>query len=72
MVNDVRFLTSEWQTANDPNAGAAEELGRLLEQRGVSIGGEGVSGTAPADAAAIASIESAPLPDVITRDAGDE
>ena len=67
MVNDVRFLTSEWQTANDPNAGAAEELGRLLEERGVSVGGEGVAGDTPADAAVIATIESAPLPDVITE-----
>ena len=67
MVNDVRFLTDEWQPANDPNAGAAEELGRLLEERGVTIGGQGESGTAPADAAAIASIESAPLPTVIAE-----
>lgn len=67
MVNDVRFLTSEWQTANDPNAGAAEELGRLLEARGVVLGGEGAAGTAPADVPTIASIESAALPDVITE-----
>ncbi len=67
MVNDVRFLTDEWQPANDPNAGAAEELGRLLEERGVTIGGQGESGIAPADAAAIASIESAPLPMVIAE-----
>ena len=51
MVNDARFLTDEWQVANDPNAGAAEELGRLLEERGITIGGEVTTGTAPADAA---------------------
>ncbi len=26
LVNDARFLTDDWQVANDPNAGAAEEL----------------------------------------------
>ena len=51
LVNDARFLTDDWQVANDPNAGAAEELGRLLEERGITIGGEVTTGTAPADAA---------------------
>jgi D-alanyl-D-alanine carboxypeptidase/D-alanyl-D-alanine-endopeptidase (penicillin-binding protein 4) len=67
MVNDVRFLASEWQVADDPNAGAAEELGRLLEQRGVDVGGDGVSGITPAEASTIASIESAELPLVIAE-----
>ena len=67
MVNDVRFFTSDWQTANDPNAGAAEELGRLLEARGVSIGGDGASGTTPEGTATIATLQSAALPDVITE-----
>ena len=67
MVNDVRYFTSDWQTANDPNAGAAEELGRLLEERGVSIGGEGASGATPEGTATIATLTSAPLPDVITE-----
>jgi len=67
LVNDARFLTDEWQVANDPNAGAAEELGRLLELRGITIGGEATSGTAPAEATSVASIESAPLPLVIAE-----
>ncbi len=67
LVNDARFLTDDWQVANDPNAGAAEELGRLLEERGITIGGEVTTGTAPADAAVVASIDSQPLPAVIAE-----
>lgn len=67
LVNDARFLTDDWQPANDPNAGAAEELGRLLEERGITIGGVGTSGPAPAEAASVASIKSTPLPLVIAE-----
>ena len=38
---------------------------RLLEERGVTVGGGAVSGTAPADAVEIASIDSAPMSDVV-------
>ena len=67
LVNDARFLTDDWQVANDPNAGAAEELGRLLEARGITIGGEVTTGTTPADTPVIASIESQPLSAVIAE-----
>jgi serine-type D-Ala-D-Ala carboxypeptidase/endopeptidase (penicillin-binding protein 4) len=67
LVNDARFLTDDWQVANDPNAGAAEELGRLLEERGITIGGEVTTGTAPGDAPVLASIDSQPLPAVIAE-----
>ncbi len=67
LVNDARFLTDDWQVANDPNAGAAEEFARLLEERGVTVGGEVSTGTAPADSPVIASIDSAPLPAVIAQ-----
>lgn len=67
LVNDARFLTDDWQVANDPSAGAAEELGRLLEERGITIGGDGTAGTAPVEATSVASIESAPLPLVIAQ-----
>ena len=72
LVNDARFLTDDWQVANDPNAGAAEELGRLLEERGITIGGEVTTGTAPADAPVIASIDSAAAAGGDRRDAGVE
>ena len=67
LVNDARFLTDDWQVANTPSAGAGEELARLLEERGISIGGEVVDGTAPADTPVVASIASAALPAVIAE-----
>ncbi len=67
LVNDARFLTDDWQVANDPNAGAAEEFGRLLEERGITVGGEITTGTAPADATVVASIDSQPLPAIIAQ-----
>jgi D-alanyl-D-alanine carboxypeptidase/D-alanyl-D-alanine-endopeptidase (penicillin-binding protein 4) len=67
LVNDARFMTDDWQVANDPNAGAAEELTRLLEERGITIGGQGTTGTAPDGAAVITSIDSQPLPAVIAE-----
>jgi D-alanyl-D-alanine carboxypeptidase/D-alanyl-D-alanine-endopeptidase (penicillin-binding protein 4) len=67
LVNDARFLTDDWQVANDPNAGAAEEFGRLLEERGITVGGEATAGAAAADAEVIASIDSAPLSAVIAE-----
>jgi serine-type D-Ala-D-Ala carboxypeptidase/endopeptidase (penicillin-binding protein 4) len=67
LVNDARFLADDWQVANDPSAGAAEELGRLLEARGITIGGDVTTGTAPSDAAVVASIDSQPLPAVIAE-----
>ena len=71
LVNDARFADAavpsieNWQVANDPSAGAAEELARLLEARGITIAGAATSGTAPADLTVVASIDSAPLPAVI-------
>lgn len=67
VVNDARVLADDWQVADDPNIGAAAELGRLLEERGVTIAGERVSGTAPEGATTIASIQSQPLPAVIAE-----
>ncbi len=69
LVNDARFKDSsgEWQVANDPNAGAGEELARLLRERGVSITGEVSTGTAPSSATSVASIASVPLPGVIAE-----
>ncbi len=64
LVNDGRVL-GEDQRANDPNAGAAREFARLLRDRGVVIAGDVGSGVAPAGATVVASIESAPLTDVV-------
>jgi len=64
LVNDARVLGDDLR-ASDPNEGGAREFMRLLEERGVTVGGGAVSGTAPADAVEIASIDSAPMSDVV-------
>lgn len=61
LVNDGRALGSEWFVADSPTTGAAHELTRLLQARGVTVSGEAGSGVAPADARSVASISSAPL-----------
>lgn len=67
LVNDARFFDGEWKVANDPNAGAAVELKRLLVERGVTVAGESASGTAPDGTTVVASIQSQPLPAVIAE-----
>jgi len=64
LANDSRVL-GEDQRAGDPNAGAAREFLRMLTERGISVGGTAASGTAPATVSAVASIESAPISDVV-------
>jgi serine-type D-Ala-D-Ala carboxypeptidase/endopeptidase (penicillin-binding protein 4) len=68
LVNDARFRDDgEWTVANDPNAGAGEELTRLLGERGVTIAGDVSVGVAPTDAPSVASVRSVPLPGVIAE-----
>ncbi len=66
MVNDARVLGDDLKS-NDPNEGAAREFARLLGERGITIGGGAVSGTAPPDAVSVAAIESAPMSDVVAE-----
>ncbi len=66
LVNDSRVLGDELK-ANDPNEGAAREFQRMLVERGITVGGTPTAGAAPDGAVAVASIESAPLTDVITE-----
>jgi D-alanyl-D-alanine carboxypeptidase/D-alanyl-D-alanine-endopeptidase (penicillin-binding protein 4) len=66
MANDSRVLGEELR-AEDPNSAAAREFARLLEERGVTIAGESTSGAAPAGAAVLAGIDSAPLPAVVAE-----
>jgi D-alanyl-D-alanine carboxypeptidase/D-alanyl-D-alanine-endopeptidase (penicillin-binding protein 4) len=65
-VNDG-FIDSALNPAADPAASGAAELVGLLQQRGVTVGGSG-SGTAPAGTVELASIEGAPLRDVVGED----
>ena len=53
------------QAFADPAAGAAAVLTDLLRQRGVTVAGEAASGTAPADAATIAGIDSPPMAELV-------
>jgi D-alanyl-D-alanine carboxypeptidase/D-alanyl-D-alanine-endopeptidase (penicillin-binding protein 4) len=65
LVNDDRAFDGEWFVADSPNTGAAFELTRMLEARGVQVAGEPDSGPTPPDAQVIASVSSAPMTAVI-------
>lgn len=64
MANDSRVL-GEDQRASDPNAGAAREFVRLLNERGITVGGTATSGPAPIDGTVLASIDSAPMSAIV-------
>ncbi len=64
MANDSRVLGEELRAA-DPNVGAAREFRRLLSERGVAIAGDATSGVAVPGAVTLASIESAPVEDIV-------
>jgi serine-type D-Ala-D-Ala carboxypeptidase/endopeptidase (penicillin-binding protein 4) len=64
MANDARVLGDELK-ANDPAEGAAREFVRMLQERNVVVEGSAATGVAPADAVNVASIQSAPLEDVV-------
>jgi len=66
MVNDSRVLGDPLR-GNDPNEAAAREFTLMLEARGVDIGGNAAAGTAPTGAVDVASIESAPMSDVVAE-----
>jgi D-alanyl-D-alanine carboxypeptidase/D-alanyl-D-alanine-endopeptidase (penicillin-binding protein 4) len=66
LVNDSRVLGDE-QRSNDPNQAGARELVRILGEQGVSVTGGAGTGTAPAGAAELATVQSQPLPAVIAE-----
>jgi len=66
MANDSR-VRGDPQRAGDPSAAAAREFTLLLEARGVSVGGDGASGLTPSGAVEVASIDSAPMSDVVAE-----
>jgi D-alanyl-D-alanine carboxypeptidase/D-alanyl-D-alanine-endopeptidase (penicillin-binding protein 4) len=66
MANDSRVLGDPLR-GNDPNEAAAREFTLMLEARGVEVGGSASAGTAPADPVVVASIDSAPLSDVVAE-----
>ncbi len=66
LVNDARVL-GDPERSGDPVLAAAREFTRLLQDRGISIGGEPATGTAPAESVELAAVESAPLSDVVAE-----
>jgi D-alanyl-D-alanine carboxypeptidase/D-alanyl-D-alanine-endopeptidase (penicillin-binding protein 4) len=66
MANDSRVLGDPLR-GSDPNEAAAREFTLLLEARGVAVGDVARSGSAATDAVELASIESAPMSDVVAE-----
>jgi serine-type D-Ala-D-Ala carboxypeptidase/endopeptidase (penicillin-binding protein 4) len=66
MANDSRVLGDPLR-AGDPNEAAAREFTLLLEARGIDVSAAAVTGTAPPGAVELASIDSAPLSDVVAE-----
>jgi D-alanyl-D-alanine carboxypeptidase/D-alanyl-D-alanine-endopeptidase (penicillin-binding protein 4) len=66
LANDARVRGEELR-ASDPNEAAAREFALLLAERGVTIAGEGASGTVPVGTPEIAAVASQPLPTVIAE-----
>ena len=65
VVNDS-FDKARGQST-DPTRSAAQVLARLLRDRGVTIASDSAAGTAPTDAAEIASVNSQPLPAILNE-----
>ena len=66
-VNDGFMSNNSFHAAANPAESGAQTLADLLVARGVTVGGVG-SGVAPAGTVQIASIDGAPLPDVVGED----
>jgi len=66
MANDARVLGDPLRSG-DPNEAAAREFTLLLESRGVSVGGDARNGVAPPNSVEVASIQSAPMSDVVAE-----
>lgn len=64
IANDA-IVTPGGGKVDDPALGAAQLFARLLRDRGITIAGEPGTAAAPAGAATIATIDSAPLRDVV-------
>lgn len=53
------------RTTTDPAGAAAAIFARVLEERGIRVGGESAWGRTPPDAFSLAQVESAPLVDIL-------
>jgi D-alanyl-D-alanine carboxypeptidase/D-alanyl-D-alanine-endopeptidase (penicillin-binding protein 4) len=66
LVNDARVLGDD-QRGSDPNEAGAREFVRILAEQGIEVTGGAGTGTAPAGAEQLASVQSQPLPAVIAE-----
>lgn len=66
LVNDSR-VEGDPLRGSDPGESAAREFIQLLEARGITVAGAASTGIAPVAATEVASIESAPLSDVVAE-----
>lgn len=66
MANDSR-VRGDPQRNSDPSKAAAREFSLLLQARGVNIAASAGAGVAPLGAVGIASVDSAPLSDVVAE-----
>ena len=66
LVNDSRTVGRS-SVQPDPNEAGARELVRLLQARGIRVGGTWAAGIADPAAAEIASVESAPLESIVAE-----
>ena len=66
LVNDARVLGDD-QRASDPNEAGAREFVRILGEQGIAVTGGSGTGSAPAGAAELATVQSQPLPAVIAE-----
>ena len=65
VVNDS--ITSSGSQDSDPTASAVKSFVSLIEDRGIAVGGGSGSGTAPAGLGVLASVQSAPLTDIVNE-----
>jgi D-alanyl-D-alanine carboxypeptidase/D-alanyl-D-alanine-endopeptidase (penicillin-binding protein 4) len=65
VVNDAAASLQPLRSAGDPAVHAATVFTDLLRQRGITVGRDAGRGTAPAPAAALTSIQSRPLSDLV-------
>lgn len=67
LANDGRVLGEDLRV-DEPNAGAAREFTRLLRDRGIVVDGDAVASSGAGDGLAeVASIDSAPVTDVVAE-----
>ncbi|MBM3827213.1 MAG: D-alanyl-D-alanine carboxypeptidase/D-alanyl-D-alanine-endopeptidase [Actinobacteria bacterium] len=64
VVNDATVFSTRTKTT-DPAGGAAQELQRLLRERGVTIAGAPTGGSTPSGLPLLASVSSAPLSAIV-------